>query len=180
MKNAKEHFDAISQFCAAGLHLVPIPPDNGKPSKAPRAKGWNKPRSLNNPGGYSANADDFKNCKGFNIGLYHGASQTLALDLDDVELAHKVFAELAGNQLLDWLNDPGRVEIKSPKANRGKLLYKLPSTLKESVGLRQLKHDGKVIFECRSGNCQDVIYGQHPEGGDYQLIGNPAAIPPCP
>jgi len=180
MKNAKEHFDVISQFCAAGLHLVPIPPDNGKPSKAPRAKGWNKPRSLNNPSGYSANADDFKNCKGFNIGLYHGASQTLALDLDDVELAHKVFAELADNQLLDWLSNPGRVEIKSPKANRGKLLFKLPPTLKESVGLRQLKHDGKVIFECRSGNCQDVIYGQHPEGGDYQLIGNPSAVPPAP
>lgn len=159
---------------------MPIPPDNGKPSKAPRAKGWNKPRSLNNPGGYSANADDFKDCGGFNIGLYHGASQTLALDLDDVELAHKVFAELADNQLLDWLNNPGRVEIKSPKANRGKLLFKLPSTLEESVGLRQLKHDGKVIFELRSGNCQDVIDGKHPEGGDYKWIGNPAAIPTAP
>ncbi|MFU8790128.1 MAG: bifunctional DNA primase/polymerase [Methylobacter sp.] len=179
MQHANESFGAIKRYCAANLYLVAIAPVNGKPTKAPRAKGWNQPKDLSNPGGYSANADDFKGCNGSNIGLYHGASQTLALDLDDVELACKIFDELTGNQLIDWLKDPLRVEIKSPKANRGKLLFKFP-TLTQSVGLRQFKHDGKVIFELRCGNCQDVIYGQHPEGGAYQFIGNPAEIPLIP
>lgn len=156
-----------------------IPPDNGKPTKAPRAKGWNQQRSANNPGGYSAIAGDFLNCEGINLGLYHGASNTLALDLDDVELARRVFEDTTDLQLLDWLENNERVEIKSPKANRGKLLFKLPVGF-DGAGLRQLKHGGSVVFELRSGNCQDVIYGQHPEGGNYQLIGNPAAIPEAP
>jgi hypothetical protein len=168
----------LALLCAAGLHLVAIPPDNGKPTKAPRAKNWNQPKSASNPNGYSKNAADFIDCEGFNFGLYHGASNTLALDLDDVELARKVFDDTTDLQLQAWLENDLRVEIKSPKANRGKLLFKLPAGL--DVGLRQLKHDAKVIFELRCGNCQDVIYGKHPEGGNYQLIGNPAAIPDAP
>lgn len=170
---------AIGKFCAAGLHLVPIPPHNGKPTKAPIAKGWNKSGSLNNQSGYSSDIEHFKDCLGFNFGLYHGASSTLALDLDDVELAGKIFEDTANIQLSDWLKDEARAEIKSPKANRGKLLFKLP-TLTKLVGLRQFKQAGKVVFELRSGNCQDVIVGQHPEGGEYQFIGNPAAIPLIP
>lgn len=169
----------INQFCAAGLALVPIPPNRGKPTKAPSGKGWNQPRTVNNPGGYSNVADDFKNCQGFNIGLYHGASNTLALDLDDVALARKVFEDLTDFQLLKWLENDLRVEIKSPKANRGKLLFKLPIDV-NGARLRQFKHGQKVVFELRAGNCQDVIHGQHPEGGDYQLIGNLAAIPQAP
>ena len=169
----------INQLCEAGLHLVAIPPENGKPTKAPRAKGWNQLRSANNPGGYSTNAGDFANCEGFNFGLYHGASNTLALDLDDLNHARVVFENVASTDLTDWLNNPERLEIQSPKGNRGKLLFKLPAGF-DGAGLRQLKHDGKVIFELRSGNCQDVIHGQHPEGGEYQLIGNPADIPEIP
>ncbi|MFA5985071.1 MAG: AAA family ATPase [Methylococcaceae bacterium] len=169
----------LSSLCGVGLALVPIPPINGKPTKAPIAKGWNKPRSLENPCGYSANADDFTPSEGGNYGLYHAASNTLALDLDDVSLAKHVFEELTGHQLLDWLKNDLRVEVKSPKANRGKLLFKLPEGF-DSAGLKQLKHHGKTVFELRSGNCQDVIYGQHPEGGVYQFIGNPAAIPEAP
>lgn len=175
----------VESLCNAGLHLVPIPPLNGNPTKAPVATGWNKPRSSTNPNGYSNNANDFTGCKGFNLGLYHGASNTLALDLDDVELARQVFEDTTDFRLLDWLESDLRVEIKSPKANRGKLLFKTPAGF--SGSLRQLKKPKKdkpkeydVIFELRCGNCQDVILGQHPEGGDYQLIGNPAAIPEAP
>jgi P4 family phage/plasmid primase-like protien len=185
MQNKNKNFSVIERFCAAGLYLVPIPPHNGIPSKAPIAKGWNKPRCLNNPDGYSVNTDDFKSCNSFNFGLYHGTSCTLALDLDDVALASKVFEDTANIQLSDWLNDDARAEIRSPKANRGKLLFKLPSGL--NVSLKQLKKpkndnpkEYDVIFELRCGNCQDVIYGQHPEGGAYQFVGNPAAIPPIP
>ncbi|NOS76296.1 MAG: DUF3987 domain-containing protein [Methyloglobulus sp.] len=111
--------------------------------------------------------------------MYHGASNTLALDLDDYNQATAVLADVAGISLSDMLNDPGRFEIKSPKPNRGKLIFKLPVGF-AGLGLRQLKLYGRVIFELRSGNCQDVVYGQHPEGGKYRLIGNPAAIPEAP
>lgn len=170
----------INLFSNAGLALVAIPPDqDGKPTKAPRRTGWNKPIGVNNPDGYSFAASDFKNCNGFNFGLYHGASHTLALDLDDVELARKVFEETTDLDLQAWLENDARVEIKSPKANRGKLLFKLPVDF-DGAALRQFKYGGNVIFELRCGNCQDVIFGQHPEGGSYQLIGNPASIPEAP
>ncbi|KJV05924.1 bifunctional DNA primase/polymerase [Methylocucumis oryzae] len=168
----------LKQLTDAGLHLVPIPPHNGKPTKAP-GKGWNKPRSPQNPNGYTNSPDAIIGCDGFNFGLYHSASNTLALDLDDVELARRVFEDTTDLQLLDWLENNERVQIKSPKANRGKLLFTLPTGF-TAAGLRQLKHDGKSIFELRSGNCQDVVIGQHPEGGAYQFIGNPAAIPEAP
>ncbi|MEY3288901.1 MAG: hypothetical protein RLZZ419_1143 [Pseudomonadota bacterium] len=168
----------INTFCNAGLHLVAIEPIDGKPTKAPHGLGWNKPRSGNNPKGYSDNAADFINCTGFNFGLYHSASNTLALDLDDLALAHKVFEDTTDFQLQAWLENDCRVEIKSPKANRGKLLFKVPSGF--HAGLKQFKHDGAVVFELRTGNCQDVIYGEHPEGGKYQLIGDPSKIPDAP
>jgi hypothetical protein len=179
----------IRRFCEAGLFLVPIPSDDGKPTKRPRFKGWNLPKSESNRGGYSANADDFINCHGFNFGLYHGESNTLALDLDDVTLARKIFDELTDFQLLDWLESDQRAEVKSPKANRGKLLFKLPrdcdyASLKQYKISNGLSENGKpktkVVFELRCGGCQDVIYGQHPEGGEYQFFGNPAAIPEAP
>jgi hypothetical protein len=181
--------EQIQPFCDAGLFLVPIPPVNNKPTKAPIARGWNLPRIASNPSGYSANAKDFANCQGFNFGLYHGASNTLALDLDDVTLARKIFDELTDLQLLDWLESDQRAEVKSPKANRGKLLFKLPkdcayASLKQYKIPNGLSENGKpktkVVFELRCGGCQDVIYGQHPEGGEYQFFGNPAAIPDAP
>lgn len=172
--------NSLTPFIGAGLALVPIPPIDGRPTKAPRAKGWNLPRTADNPNGYSSRLDDFLTYgSAFNFGLYHGASNTLALDLDDVVLARKVFDELTDLQLLDWLEREQRAEVKSPKTNHGKLLFKLPTDF-TGTGLRQLKHRNKTVFELRSGNCQDVIHGQHPEGGYYQFIGNPAAIPEAP
>lgn len=174
----------LSKFTEAGLALVPIPPDaNGNPRKGPRGKdatGWNLPRGPSNPNGYSSDVSHFMRYgAGWNFGLFHGASNTLALDLDNVELARKVFEELTDNQLQAWLENDLRAEVKSPKANRGKLLFTLPTGF-AGAQLRQLKHDGKTVFELRSGNCQDVIIGQHPEGGAYQFIGNPASIPEAP
>lgn len=170
----------LEQFTCAGLALVPIQPKYGKPSKAPLTTGWNMPRTPKNPNGYSSNPDDFLGYDNdFNFGLYHGASNTLALDLDDVALAQKVFEELTDIQLLDWLESEERAEVRSPKANHGKLLFTLRPDF-ANADLRQLKHNNKTIFELRSGNCQDVIFGRHPEGGNYQFIGNPTAIPEAP
>lgn len=180
----------LAPFIGAGLAIVPIPPINGSPTKAPRAKGWNLPRAADNPNGHTSNIDDLLNCgAGFNFGLHHGASNTLALDLDNVELARKVFEELTDIQLLDWLESEHRAEVKSPKPNRGKLLFKLPKGFKAS-GVQQCKKprsdDPKkidVIFELRCGDgAQDVIIGEHPDfpGQRYQFIGNPANIPEAP
>ncbi len=179
----------LALFTGAGLALVPIPPINGRPSKAPRAKSWNMPKSAENPNGYSADLDDFSNTGGYNFGLYHGASNTLALDLDNVELARKVFEELTDFQLLEWLESEQRAEVKSPKPNRAKLLFKLPAGF-QAPGVKQCKKPkpGKpkeydVIFELRCGDgAQDVIVGEHPDypGQRYQFVGNPAAIPEAP
>lgn len=170
----------LNKLCNANLFLVPISPDkDGNPTKAPRSEGWNQLRSSSNPNGYSNSATDFCSYQNFNFGLYHGASNTLALDLDDLALSHRIFEDTTDFQLKAWLEYDLRVEIKSPKVNRGKLLFKLPMNF-DCAKLRQFKHDRNVIFELRCGNCQDVIYGQHPEGGSYQLIGNPAAIPEAP
>ena len=171
----------LAQFTAAGWALVPILPEDGKPSKAPRSKGWNRPRSADNPNGYTANLDDLnKYDSKTNYGLHHGANNTLALDLDNVELSKKIFEELTDNQLLDWLENEQRAEIKSPKPNRGKLLFKLPEGF-NPPGVKQYNTDEGVVFELRCGDgAQDVIIGQHPEGGSYQFVGNPAAIPEAP
>jgi hypothetical protein len=181
--------EELAPLCGVGLAIVPIPPIDGKPTKAPRAKGWTQPRSADNPGGYSDNIDDFTDSQGFNFGIHHGASNTLALDLDNVELAQRVFEELTDFQLLDWLESELRVEIKSPKPNRGKLLFKLPTGFK-APGVKQAKRpkpgkpkEYEVVFELRCGNgAQDVLVGEHPEfpGQKYQLIGDVAKIPEAP
>ena len=170
--------EQVKKFCDAEFYLVAIPSSNGKPTKAPKNSGWNKPKSNDNPNGYSNDLIDFQHCEGFNIGLFHGASNTVALDIDNLEITQQIFEDTTDIQLLDWLENTLRFEIKSPKPNRGKLIFKVPSNLQ--LKLRQLKHDKEMIFELRAGNCQDVIYGQHPEGGNYQIIGNPASIPDAP
>ncbi len=178
--------EQVKSLCDAGLYLVAIPPNKeGQPTKAPVSMGWNKPRSVINPNGYSNHANDFKACEGFNFGLYHAESNTMAFDIDDMELTRRIFEDTTDTQLTAWLEDDLRLEIKSPKSNRGKLIFKLPTDFKHAQ-LRQLKYKNpstlkdEMVFELRAGNCQDVIHGNHPEGGDYQLIGNPTAIPPAP
>jgi len=171
--------ETIKQLCNAGLYIVPIQKQNNKPSKAPRLAGWNKPINANNPNGYSNNPDDFKEgYKGYNFGLYHGASHTLAFDIDNMEKTISLFDDVASIKIQDWLSDDARVEIKSPKLNRGKLLYTIPTNFKPK--LRQFEHNKEMFFELRCGNCQDVIYGQHPEGGNYKIIGDVNKIPDAP
>jgi hypothetical protein len=170
--------EQVKKFCDAGFYLVAIPSIDGKPTKAPKNRGWNKPKSNDNPNGYSNDPIGFQHCKGFNIGLFHGASKTVAFDIDSLERTRQIFEEATDIKLRDWLEDDLRFEIKSPKPNHGKLLFRLPIEL--DVSLKQLNHNDEMIFELRCGNCQDVIHGQHPEGGNYQIIGNPVSIPEAP
>ena len=169
----------IRSMCNAGLYLVPIPAIDGNPTKGPKAKGWNKPRSQNNPAGYSNRYESFSHLGGCNFGIYHKASQTLALDLDDLSTAATLFKEIANTNIQDWFTDPDRAEIESPKKNRAKLLFKLPAEI-DYAQVRQVKQKRNMIFELRAGSCQDVIAGQHPEGGEYRFIGDPEKIPQAP
>jgi hypothetical protein len=73
------------------------------------------------------------------------------------------------------------VQVGSGSPNRAKLLFRLPApllTVRISLG-------GVVMLELRCATAdgltvQDVVYRTHPSGRPYQLIGNPAAIPPIP
>ncbi len=177
--------EQINQLCAAGLHLVPIPPIDDKPTKGPVSKGWNNQRSVTNPNGYSNNPDDFINCKeGYNIGLCHKPSGTAAFDIDDLNACMTLFEDV-GLPMSDWLNDINRVEIQSGKANRGKLLFRLPQGV-ESFVTRQFSHKKVMLFELRNASktgttVQDVIAGRHPETGtNYQIIGDIGNIPTIP
>lgn len=157
---------------AKGIYLVPIPPVNGLATKAPVAAGWNKPRAHHNRNGYSDDPIIMQGHEDWNFGIYHGASNTLAFDIDDMTKTLNIFDDI-GCDIRVWLADYDRLEIKSPSENRGKLLFKMP------VGTHKL-HQLVGVFELRCGNCQDVIYGEHPNGGFYSVIGNIEKIPDVP
>ena len=157
---------------AKGIFLVPIPRVNGLATKAPVAAGWNKPRAQNNRNGYSDDPIIMQGREDWNFGIYHGASNTLAFDIDDMAKTLDIFDDI-GCDIRPWLNDLARLEIKSPSSNRGKLLFKMPS------GAYKL-HQLNGVFELRCGNCQDVIYGEHPNGGFYSVIGDIKNIPDVP
>lgn len=167
----------IERLCDAGLYLVPIPPIDGKATKAPIAKGWNLPRSAINPNGYSNNADDFINCKeDFNFGLCHKPSGTAGIDIDDLNACLPLF-ETVGLDLSGWLDDPSNVMIESGKPNRAKILFRLPESC-DPIITRQYSHNKTMLFELRhsaktGASVQDIIVGVHPETGtDYRIIGD--------
>ncbi len=155
----------LKQACLVGLALIEIPQVNGQPTKGPIVKGWSYPRSASNMHGYSSSENDFI----LMPEVYHKASKTLALDIDDFEITQKLILDTTGIDISDWLNDSSNVQIKSPKFNRAKLLFRVPEDMRDT-GLKQFKHNSEMIFELRCGNCQDVLLGIHPEGNDYQYM----------
>ena len=166
----------LESFESAGLILIPIPPRDGKPTKGPTAKGWNSPASNDNPNGYKSKiiySDKF------NYGLLHSASHTLALDIDDIERSKQLFSDLCGLDIIDMLNDPVNFRINSPKNNRGKLIFKLPVGVEIST-VHKHTIGRETIFELRAGPNQDVVIGRHPDGGNYEAVGDPEKIPVIP
>jgi hypothetical protein len=174
----------ISSLYKAGLILVAIQPlSNGNPSKGPRFNGWNRIKSNDNPDGYSFNPCDLKTGVNFNYGLLHSESRTIALDFDNLDTCKKLFLDIAELDIDTFLNAPDRFQIKSPKSNRGKLIFSLPDGVSiSSVKKYSLKINGNLesIFEIRGGPNQDVIIGNHPDGGAYEIIGDPENIPVIP
>ena len=180
----------LCDYKAAGLFLVPIPKVNGKPTKGPTGKGWNLPRTEENPNGYTDDPAIWRQCldRGDNLGLAHLPSGTIALDIDDMPETLRLF-DAAGLPIRDWLDDPNAVMIQSGKPGRGKLIYRLPVGFSLETHQLSWKIDGKEksIFELRhraktGATVQDVMPPSiHPDTGkQYTLIGDITNIPEIP
>jgi hypothetical protein len=118
---------AIYDYIKVGLFLVPIPPVNNRAVKGPTRRGWNRPKSPNNPDGYSNDPEDIIKrtaAPGSNIGLALGPSKVVTIDLDDLEVSREALA-LADIELDALMAAPEAVRIIG-REGRGKLLYRVP------------------------------------------------------
>ena len=151
-----------------GWALVSIPAG----SKAPTSFGWQKPeQALRTPadavGHYERNPT-------FNMGLLHGASGTVAIDVDHVENTRLIFEELGVDYDALMASAPRIVGRK----DRGKVLFRDPGGLKMHKISWPCKDDPRkteVVFELRCGAVQDVLPPSiHPDTGKgYTWAGPP-------
>ena len=189
-QSQESHSTLLAAYSKAGLFLVGIPPVNGLPSKGPTRKGWNLPYADNNPNGYTDNPDQWAEWldRGWNIGLAHRPSGTMALDIDSLEETRRVFSE-AGLPLDQWLSDPASVHFLSGKPGKEKLIFRLPDGVSLPTVQLSWKVDGREvsIFELRNSSTggptvQDVCPPSiHPDTLEpYKLIGDITVIPPIP
>ncbi|MCE3602617.1 bifunctional DNA primase/polymerase [Massilia sp. P8910] len=118
------------------------------------------------------------------LGLIHTLSGTCAIDLDDLTNAEGWFAA-KGLDLHDLLHTDDAVQIKSGRANRAKLLYRLPVGLISLDTVKIKNGDGSMMVEFRCASdggsgIQDVLPPTvHPDtgrpyewagAGDYQSL----------
>ncbi|MDF9787215.1 DUF3987 domain-containing protein [Polynucleobacter sphagniphilus] len=145
-----------------GFALVPIPSG----SKGPKSKGWNDPENVVTDPQKAADLTG-------NVGLAHLYCKypTAVLDIDDYSLAKPWLAERGIN--LDALLDAeDGVQISSGRPNRAKLLFRLPTAIKQ-LKTQQITDPvaGVMIleFRCASANgktVQDLLPPSiHPETG---------------
>lgn len=164
----------VSALLRAGCKLVPIP--LGK--KGPTLFGWNK------PAGAIAGEENARRFAGKNAGLAHAWSRTCAIDVDAFDAADAWLGE-RGVDLPGLLVAPDAVQVKSPKPNRAKLLYRLPDGVDPLLTHQVADAAGTTILEFRCAaqggvTVQDVVAGRHPEGGEYALRGDAARMPTLP
>ncbi len=151
-----------AQYDAAGFKLCAIAPG----SKGPRYPNWEKhPIRL-----------DQVSAQG--LGLLHVQSRTCALDVDDLEQS-SVWLESQGIDLRELLDGDEAVQIRSGRANRAKLLYRLPDGVPPLATKRLSTKDGAAMLEFRcasndGASLQDVLPPTiHPESKQpYQWAGN--------
>ena len=170
-----------SQYAARGLALVAIPFG----SKGPAAKGWNRPESaITDP----ASAATLRG----NFGIAHAfctPSPTMALDIDDIELATAWMAN-HGIDVASLLTAGDAVQILSGRPGRAKLLYRLPTGNPplQSIAIKQ-GTPARTALELRCATSdgltvQDVLPPSvHPvTGKPYQWAGRGDwhAIPAVP
>ena len=156
-------------YAQNGWALVPIP----KGKKGPITPGWNRLENvITDPEVAAAHTG--------NIGIAHAyctPNPTVALDIDDMALAHAWLLE-RGVDLDALLGADDAVQIVSGRPDRAKLVYRLPPGL-DPIRTVQIKGPGgNVILEirCAAGTgltMQDVLPPSiHPETGlPYQWGG---------
>jgi hypothetical protein len=157
-----------------GWALCPLRPG----TKAPAGENWNAPE----------NALTAARAAGrlLGAGLMHAYSGTMALDIDDYELAD-LWLEKRGVSLGDLLDAPDAVQIISGREGHGKLLYGCPAPF-PSVRITEGEGaDRRTIleFRCASRNglsVQDVLPPSiHPETGmPYRWEGDWQSLPDLP
>lgn len=164
--NPQTWIDAGISLCA--VHNKHTTTDVKKQGKCPYPDDWNN-RPLKKWDGKS------------NLGLIHGLNGTMALDLDHLEYA-KIALDAVGLNT-DHLLSIGLKVIGNPD-NRAKALFRMPDDVTlERVSLvwpSTVLGQTVTILELRGGACQDVIFGQHPMGHDYQLGGDLLDMPMIP
>lgn len=167
---------AAVQYVGSGLVLVAV----AAGTKGPTSIGWNRREHC------VTTAEAARSLRA-SVGLAHAYSGTCALDIDDLVGARAWFAE-RGLDLDTWLRAPERVGIRSGRANRAKLLFRLPVPL---VSIKVNGVDGRTIFEFRCATrdgltVQDVLPPSvHPDGTAYawdtdELVGDWRTIPQLP
>ena len=167
---ATGYADTLRDYIRAGLVLVPIPTG----TKGPRCKGWNlRTRCWADPGQVP---DTYSG----NVGLAHAYAGTCALDIDNAALAAPTLAAY-GIDLAVLLAAPDAVHIRSGRAGRDKLLFRLREPLPS------INRSGPAGFELRSASkngltVQDVLPPSiHPDTGKpYQWQGDWHRIPSIP
>jgi hypothetical protein len=183
-------FIAFEDYAAAGFHFVRIPRVGGKPTKGPRGYGWNLPQTPANPNGYTADVAQAHAWirAGDNLGLALVPSGVVSFDIDDLDDTRCVLAGL-GLDLDAWLDDPHRVEIRSGKPGKAKLLFRagagaIQPSKKLTFGQGRKQ---RSIFELRHGSTegqtlQDLLPPSvHPDTGQpYQLVGDVRHLPALP
>ncbi len=140
--------------------------------KGPTGKGWN---SLENAITSPTAAATLTG----NIGLLHAWSGTMALDVDDWAAASE-WLLARGVNLGQLFAAPDRVEIASGRAGRGKLLFRLPSSVSAPAQTLQIKGDDEAVileFRCADAggkSVQDVLPPSiHPDTGKPYQWGGP-------
>ena len=145
-----------------GLALVPIPLG----TKGPVRPGWNLSENA------ITTIDAAAKMTG-NVGLLHlhSSSPSVSIDLDDLESATKLLS-VAGVDINLLLGAQDAVQISSGRANRAKLLYRLPANIPSLETIQIEDPDtGNMLLELRcvsrsGASLQDLLPPSiHPETG---------------
>ena len=164
LQSVQQHPASVDAYIRHGWKLVPIPPG----TKGPRAIGWNRAE-----GAINSQADL---PPGYGIGLAHAYSGTMALDIDNWDMALKILSD-QGVDIAALYAAPDAVIIDSGRTGRGKLLYRMPEGY--VLPSRKVIRDAITVYEIRcatSANLtvQDVLPPSiHPDTQQpYRWAGN--------
>ena len=159
--------DHARRYTELGWALVAIPA--GK--KGPTTLGWQLPeRAISTP---EAAQLYWERNPTHNMGLLHSASGTCSIDIDHLEHARFIFAQLGVD--LDAILAAAPRIVGRP--GRAKAIFRAPSNIKATHKLAWPVKDqpgkSEVIFELRAGAVQDVLPpSMHPDtGSPYEWAG---------